>query len=334
VGRDPISEQGGINLYAFVFNGPSNGWDFMGMNPESESPWYYIDDSGFTNLSLTVSIADIIAGSKGAPTTTTTPPENKNNTPQDATPTESPGAQPAERNDRDPDERDPERPNNATQNLSIGTVLDMTGAYSHGYGVGIDSTREVSDRYDEERSRIVDEATEWLEGLTHEEKMSICSTFLNPDNDIYSPVTIQDSPLHDPVDYVQEHGAVIYRTSTGGGYIDAGGGPLAREVENGYIYKDTGEFSSSLNSPELNIPAHATSAIFLHSHPHSSFTDRSPPSPGDTFNFRGRSAPIDRRLIGSGVFDGNSNTFSWIDLNNPEGLGISFSELSERMGCQ
>lgn len=31
VGRDPIEEQGGINLYAFVMNSPLNRWDYLGM---------------------------------------------------------------------------------------------------------------------------------------------------------------------------------------------------------------------------------------------------------------------------------------------------------------
>ena len=33
VGRDPIGEQGGINLYAFVANNTVNTWDYLGMNP-------------------------------------------------------------------------------------------------------------------------------------------------------------------------------------------------------------------------------------------------------------------------------------------------------------
>ncbi len=33
VGRDPIEEQGGINLYAFVINSPLNRWDYLGMDP-------------------------------------------------------------------------------------------------------------------------------------------------------------------------------------------------------------------------------------------------------------------------------------------------------------
>ena len=31
VGRDPIEEQGGLNLYGFVGNNPSNRWDYLGM---------------------------------------------------------------------------------------------------------------------------------------------------------------------------------------------------------------------------------------------------------------------------------------------------------------
>jgi len=34
VGRDPIAEKGGLNLYAFVANNVVNGWDYLGMNAE------------------------------------------------------------------------------------------------------------------------------------------------------------------------------------------------------------------------------------------------------------------------------------------------------------
>jgi len=40
VGRDPLGEQGGTNLYAFVTNGPVNLWDYLGMCTHS---WYWDD---------------------------------------------------------------------------------------------------------------------------------------------------------------------------------------------------------------------------------------------------------------------------------------------------
>jgi hypothetical protein len=36
INRDPIEEQGGFNLYAFVRNNAVNAWDYLGMNPLSE----------------------------------------------------------------------------------------------------------------------------------------------------------------------------------------------------------------------------------------------------------------------------------------------------------
>jgi len=38
VGRDPIAEQGGLNLYAFVMNNPANAWDYLGMNTPDDRP--------------------------------------------------------------------------------------------------------------------------------------------------------------------------------------------------------------------------------------------------------------------------------------------------------
>lgn len=37
VGRDPIEEQGGLNLYAFVANNTVNAWDYLGMNSTKHS---------------------------------------------------------------------------------------------------------------------------------------------------------------------------------------------------------------------------------------------------------------------------------------------------------
>jgi hypothetical protein len=36
VGRDPIEEQGGLNLYGFVGNSSVNRWDFLGMRPPND----------------------------------------------------------------------------------------------------------------------------------------------------------------------------------------------------------------------------------------------------------------------------------------------------------
>ncbi len=36
INRDPIEEQGGINLYAFVRNNSVSAWDYLGMDPLSE----------------------------------------------------------------------------------------------------------------------------------------------------------------------------------------------------------------------------------------------------------------------------------------------------------
>jgi len=51
VGRDPIEEQGGLNLYAFVANGTVNRWDYLGMNwgtrwweGVSEAQWADFDE--------------------------------------------------------------------------------------------------------------------------------------------------------------------------------------------------------------------------------------------------------------------------------------------------
>jgi len=55
VGRDPIEEEGGLNLYGFVRNNPINQWDFLGMSPPGNGygnwgngiygPGYYNDAS-------------------------------------------------------------------------------------------------------------------------------------------------------------------------------------------------------------------------------------------------------------------------------------------------
>jgi RHS repeat-associated protein len=50
INRDPIAEDGGMNLYGFVGNNPSNSYDYLGMVPddddeEEEDPWEW--DGGF-----------------------------------------------------------------------------------------------------------------------------------------------------------------------------------------------------------------------------------------------------------------------------------------------
>jgi len=37
LGRDPIEESGGLNLYGFVGNNPINRWDLLGMSPFIEA---------------------------------------------------------------------------------------------------------------------------------------------------------------------------------------------------------------------------------------------------------------------------------------------------------
>ncbi len=39
LGRDPIGEQGGLNLYGFVGNNPVNRWDYLGMDSDDCSGW-------------------------------------------------------------------------------------------------------------------------------------------------------------------------------------------------------------------------------------------------------------------------------------------------------
>ncbi len=36
INRDPIHEQGGLNLYGYVQNSPTNGWDYLGLDPWME----------------------------------------------------------------------------------------------------------------------------------------------------------------------------------------------------------------------------------------------------------------------------------------------------------
>lgn len=42
LGRDPINEEGGLNLYSFVGNNPVNAWDYLGMN-SSLGEWEKLD---------------------------------------------------------------------------------------------------------------------------------------------------------------------------------------------------------------------------------------------------------------------------------------------------
>ena len=43
LGRDPLGEAGGINLYGFVANNTVNTWDYLGMDPE-ETEWTIVDE--------------------------------------------------------------------------------------------------------------------------------------------------------------------------------------------------------------------------------------------------------------------------------------------------
>ncbi len=40
LGRDPIKEKGGLNLYGFVINNPINLWEYLGMETEGETRYY------------------------------------------------------------------------------------------------------------------------------------------------------------------------------------------------------------------------------------------------------------------------------------------------------
>ena len=46
INRDPIEEQGGINLYAFVANNPINRWDYLGLTPPD---WWTGTDDEWDN---------------------------------------------------------------------------------------------------------------------------------------------------------------------------------------------------------------------------------------------------------------------------------------------
>ena len=51
LGRDPISEAGGLNLYAFVLNNPINAWDYLGMNPNIGRAGVDMDLESFRSFS-------------------------------------------------------------------------------------------------------------------------------------------------------------------------------------------------------------------------------------------------------------------------------------------
>ncbi|MCF7761430.1 MAG: hypothetical protein K9M98_13100, partial [Cephaloticoccus sp.] len=52
--RDPIEEQGGINLYSFVGNNAVNAWDYLGMDSFGSTHWdaygnaYWVEEDGMT----------------------------------------------------------------------------------------------------------------------------------------------------------------------------------------------------------------------------------------------------------------------------------------------
>ncbi|MCX6938836.1 MAG: hypothetical protein NTU80_13280 [Verrucomicrobia bacterium] len=51
INRDPIDIQGGYNIYAFVNNGPISRWDYLGLDDDSDRPWYrwIFDFFGFSD---------------------------------------------------------------------------------------------------------------------------------------------------------------------------------------------------------------------------------------------------------------------------------------------
>lgn len=55
INRDPIEEQGGINLYSFVGNNAVNSWDYLGMDSfgsyhldSSSGNYYWVEEDGMT----------------------------------------------------------------------------------------------------------------------------------------------------------------------------------------------------------------------------------------------------------------------------------------------
>ncbi|MGH8569455.1 MAG: RHS repeat-associated core domain-containing protein, partial [Gammaproteobacteria bacterium] len=51
LGRDPIEESGGLNLYGFVGNNAVNRWDYLGMQPRMESWSDSMTWEGWSSLS-------------------------------------------------------------------------------------------------------------------------------------------------------------------------------------------------------------------------------------------------------------------------------------------
>ncbi|MCF7689355.1 MAG: RHS repeat-associated core domain-containing protein [Cephaloticoccus sp.] len=58
INRDPIEEQGGINLYSFVGNDPVNAWDYLGMESfgsthfDANGNAYWVEEDGADQFSL------------------------------------------------------------------------------------------------------------------------------------------------------------------------------------------------------------------------------------------------------------------------------------------
>ena len=50
--RDPIQEQGGLNLYAMVQNNPIGYWDYLGMSNCGESWWDNLTEKAEINMGL------------------------------------------------------------------------------------------------------------------------------------------------------------------------------------------------------------------------------------------------------------------------------------------
>ena len=61
--RDPIGEDGGINLYGYVGNGPFNYRDTLGLSPQSQATWMAVGTTTGFILSLPADFfADLYSG--------------------------------------------------------------------------------------------------------------------------------------------------------------------------------------------------------------------------------------------------------------------------------
>ncbi len=187
-----------------------------------------------------------------------------------------------------------------------------------------------------------DPRKDWTKKLTKEQRRGLCQRFLNPKNDIYAPMKgVQESPILAPKyeGWVREYAAAVFQTSGGlGGYAESGPGIPGLPLPDGGYQIDgySGPLGDiGLPTPRVNLPPVATSVINLHSHPRNPYNGAQPPSVGDRANFQPGTFfyQADRNLIGSGVFDGNSQMFYWMDGKSAEYPGLSFKEMSDALGC-